>query len=82
MAFLETKGNLFYGELKISLSRKSTTITTGLLPRDKGNSKRRNKLLKVNSYLNNFCKNKKNMLLMVQGEGWILHENVLDESLY
>ena len=35
-------------------------IITGLLPRDKSKSKWKNKLLKVNSYLSNFCKNEKN----------------------
>ena len=29
-----------------------------------------------------FCKNEKNMLFMGQGIGWILHDNILDESLY
>ena len=61
---------------------KSKMITTGLLPRDKSKSKRRNKLLKVDSYLSNFCKNEKNMLFMGQGEDWILHDNILGKSLY
>ena len=45
----------------VKKARKSKMITTGLLPRDKSKSKRRNKLLKVDSYLSNFCKNEKNM---------------------
>ena len=62
--------------------RKSNITITGLLPRDKSKSKRRNKLLKVNRYLSNFCKNEKRLLFMVQGEGWLLHDNILDKSLY
>ena len=59
---------------------KSNIIITGLLPRDTSKSKR-NKLLKVNIYPSHFCKNE-NMLFMGQGEGWILHVNVLDNSRY
>ena len=61
---------------------KSNIIITGILLRDKSKWKRRNKLLKVNSYLSKFCKNKNNMLFMGQRTGWILHDNILDESLY
>ena len=57
-------------------------IITDLLSREESKSRRRNVLLKVNSYLSNFCKSKKNMLFMSQGKGWILHDNIPDESLY
>ena len=63
----------------VKKARKSNITTTGLLPCDKSKSKRRNKLLKVNSYLSNFCKNWKNMSFIGQGEGWILHDNILDK---
>ena len=49
----------FYVLLKtmVKKARKSNIIITGLLLRDKNKSKRRYRLLKVNSYLSNFCKN-------------------------
>ena len=66
----------------VKIARKSNIIITGLLPCDKGKSKGRNKLLKLNSYFCNFCKNEKNMLFIDQGKGSILHDNLLDESPY
>ena len=66
----------------VKIARKSNIIIAGLLPCDKVKSKGRNKLLKLNSYFCNFCKNEKNMLLIDQGKGWILHDNLLDESPY
>ena len=66
----------------VKIARKSNIIITGLLPCDKVKSKGKNKLLKLNSYFCNFCKNEKNMLLIDQGKGWILHDNLLDESPY
>ena len=77
-----SKGILSIAKTRVKKACKSNMIITGLLPRDKSKSKRRSKLLKVNSYLSNFCKNEKNMLFMGQGEGLILHDNILDESLY
>ena len=44
----------------VKKARKSNIIITGLLPRDKSKSKWKNKLLKVNNYLSNFCKKEKN----------------------
>ena len=66
----------------VKIARKSNIIIAGLVPCDKVKSKGRNKLLKLNSYFCNFCKNEKNMLLIDQGKGWILHDNLLDESPY
>ena len=66
----------------VKKARQSNIIITGLLLLDKSKSKGRNKLLKVNSYLSNFWKNEKNMIFMDQGVEWILHDNILDESLY
>ena len=76
------KGILSIAKTMVRKARKSNIIITGLLPRDKIKSKRTNKLLKVNNYIGNFCKNEKNMLFISQGEDWILHDNILDRSLY
>ena len=75
------KGILSIAKTMVRKARKSNIILTGLLPRDKIKPKRTNKLLKVNNYISNFCKNEKNMLFISQGEGWILHDNILDISL-
>ena len=75
------KGILSIAKTMVRKARKSNIILTGLLPRDKIKPKRTNKLLKVNNYISNFCKNEKNMLFISQGEDWILHDNILDISL-
>ena len=76
------KGILNIGKSLLEKAPKSNIILTGILPRDKYKSKKRNKLYEVNSYLNSFCKTGKNMLYMGQGSGWILNSHMLDKSLY
>ena len=76
------KGILNIGKSLLEKAPKSNIILTGILPRDKHKSKRRNKLCEVNSYLKSSCKTKKNMLYMNQGSGWILNSHMLDKSLY
>ena len=76
------KGILNIGKSLLEKAPKSNIILTGILPRDEYKSKRRNKLCKVNSYLNNSRKTEKNMLHMDQGSGWILNSHMLDKSLY
>ena len=76
------KGILNIGKPLLEKAPKSNIILTGILPRDKYKSKKRNKLYEVNSYLNSFCKTEKNMSYMGQGSGWILNSHLLDKSLY
>ena len=76
------KGILNIGKSLLEKAPKSNIILTGILPRDKYKSKRRNKLCEVNSYLNSSCKTEKNMLYMYQGSGWTLNSHMLDKSLH
>ena len=76
------KGILNIGKSLLEKASKSNIILTGILPRDKYKSNRRNKLCEVNSYLNSSRKTEKNMLHMNQGSGWILDSHMLDKSLY
>ena len=70
------KGILCIAKTTVKKARKCNIIITGLLPHDKSKSKRR-----IN-YLSNFCKDEKNKLFKGQIVDWILHDNILDESLY
>ena len=76
------QGNLNIGKSRLEKDPKSNIILTGILPRDKYKSTRRNKLCEVNSHLNSPCKTEKNILYMDQGSGWILNSHMLDKSLY
>ena len=50
------KGILNIGKSLLEEAPESNKILTGILPRDKYKSKRRNKFCEVNSYLNSSCK--------------------------
>ena len=76
------KGILNIGKSLLEKAPKSNTILTGLLPRDKYKSKRKNKLCQVCSYLNSSCKTEKNMLYTDQGSGWIPNSHMLDILYY
>ena len=55
---------------------------TGLLPRDLNESKQRNKILKVNSYLKKSCKGETNIIYLEQDCNWVHKDQSLDTSLY
>ena len=76
------KGILNIGKSLLNKAPTSNIISAGLLPRDKCNSNRRKRFLKVSIYHLSLCKNENNLLYMDQGRGWTLDEHTLDKSLY
>ena len=55
---------------------------TGLLPRNLNKSKQRNKILTVNSYLKESCKDETNIYYLQQDCNWVHKDQSLDTSLH
>ena len=57
-------------------------ILTGLLPQSLNKSKRRDKILKVNNFINKSCKGETNIYYLEQDRNWVHKNQTLNTSLY